>query len=466
MNKTVRFRAPKTRRYSRDAVRAARDVLPPRFPLVSCSQCGGDFGPGNFGYSDCRSHLRKNPLPHGRAFEQIYRTRERRPKWNVKVSPLMDPQAGGQMLRRRLPKMSKAEHVAAAQEFADAAARLRDEHSAAWYIAFNRRFGRAPGPLDFRISGIGNDELSRAAKDRLSGLAHAASNYGDASAAHWRAAGKRGPFPKGREPHYEVAAVTRARKNPGGIYVGLLRGKPGSRELFRADRTPTVQSHGAKYGAVIGPFRTVKAARLAVAPHGPLMQHVSDFERAAKKNPAPRREKGMMRKNPSRKMLPEGTMKRIATLMQDCGYSYAESVSEAKRALIAFARGGGKDLTIQIRRGPRIRLKGSRAKKNPAARRELGGAADLEAARRFEDFTGHPVTTGQKFDFPGNPKTGFAVGPVSMIGYEASRDGERATYVHRFKKKARPLLAASHDGRDLFLLGGAYRFTDRGIEDS
>lgn len=28
----------------------------PRFPNVSCSQCGRDFGPGNNGYSHCSSH--------------------------------------------------------------------------------------------------------------------------------------------------------------------------------------------------------------------------------------------------------------------------------------------------------------------------------------------------------------------------------------------------------------------------
>lgn len=32
------------------------DTLPPRFENVSCSQCGGDFGPGNYGYSSCQDH--------------------------------------------------------------------------------------------------------------------------------------------------------------------------------------------------------------------------------------------------------------------------------------------------------------------------------------------------------------------------------------------------------------------------
>lgn len=28
----------------------------PRFPMVSCSQCGADFGPGDNGFSHCRDH--------------------------------------------------------------------------------------------------------------------------------------------------------------------------------------------------------------------------------------------------------------------------------------------------------------------------------------------------------------------------------------------------------------------------
>ncbi len=29
----------------------------PRFPVTYCSQCGGEFGPGDSGYSHCRDHM-------------------------------------------------------------------------------------------------------------------------------------------------------------------------------------------------------------------------------------------------------------------------------------------------------------------------------------------------------------------------------------------------------------------------
>jgi len=30
---------------------------PPRFAVTYCSQCGGEFGPGDAGYSHCRDHM-------------------------------------------------------------------------------------------------------------------------------------------------------------------------------------------------------------------------------------------------------------------------------------------------------------------------------------------------------------------------------------------------------------------------
>ena len=54
------------------------------------------------------------------------------------------------------------------------------------------------------------------------------------------------------------------------------------------------------------------------------------------------------------------------------------------------------------------------------------------------------------------------IGPCTHIAYMAD-DGKN--YIHRFKAQARPLLATSHDGKSLLLVGGKFRFTDRGIVD-
>lgn len=66
------------------------------------------------------------------------------------------------------------------------------------------------------------------------------------------------------------------------IYVGL---KPGSREVFRYETTPTEASHGHLYNAAVGPFQTMRGARWAAslaAVGNPHYQTVADAERIAK----------------------------------------------------------------------------------------------------------------------------------------------------------------------------------------
>ena len=65
------------------------------------------------------------------------------------------------------------------------------------------------------------------------------------------------------------------------IYVGVSKG---TREVFRSAIAPTERSHGARYAAVIGPFRTVRAARLMAETGGsnPHLLSVGDAERIAR----------------------------------------------------------------------------------------------------------------------------------------------------------------------------------------
>lgn len=64
------------------------------------------------------------------------------------------------------------------------------------------------------------------------------------------------------------------------IYVGV---RAGARTVFRADSTPTTETHGTRFVAVIGPFRTVRGARfMAECGSGnPHVQCVADAERIA-----------------------------------------------------------------------------------------------------------------------------------------------------------------------------------------
>lgn len=105
-------------------------------------------------------------------------------------------------------------------------------------------------------------------------------------------------------------------------------------------------------------------------------------------------------------------------------------------------------------------------KKKKSARRVNPDNRDVDrAVKALEDFTGHEVKRLERYELP-NGRAGFALGPVPEMHYIATRDGETAHYVHKFAARSRPLLVASDDGANLYLLGGAFRVTDRGIVDS
>jgi hypothetical protein len=65
------------------------------------------------------------------------------------------------------------------------------------------------------------------------------------------------------------------------IYIGQ---KGNLREIFRSAKTPTQESHGHKYNAVTGPFRTLAGAKvmLQYGRNNPHLQTVADAERMAK----------------------------------------------------------------------------------------------------------------------------------------------------------------------------------------
>ena len=86
------------------------------------------------------------------------------------------------------------------------------------------------------------------------------------------------------------------------------------------------------------------------------------------------------------------------------------------------------------------------------------------ASRLYRDFTGHIPENVDEFIIEPTD-VALLVGECDGILYTTVRDGTTESYIHKFKKRSRPLLAASHDGKQLILLGGAFQFTDRGIVD-
>lgn len=87
------------------------------------------------------------------------------------------------------------------------------------------------------------------------------------------------------------------------------------------------------------------------------------------------------------------------------------------------------------------------------------------AAKAFEDFTGHKASKLRAVKLPDENVAGWEMGPVVGIAYQAKRDGKTQQYFHEFKKAARPRLVSQDDGKQLYIEGGKYKVTDRGIED-
>lgn len=124
------------------------------------------------------------------------------------------------------------------------------------------------------------------------------------------------------------------------------------------------------------------------------------------------------------------------------------------------ARYGITKVAIVTRHDPEKTIAGylGARRKNPASR-------EVEnAARLFEEFTGHRAEIGEKVRVR-VPSVGVVVGELDGVLYTTVRDGKRERYVHQFRKRSRPMLVAGHDGASLHVVGGRYRFTDRGIVD-
>ena len=80
----------------------------------------------------------------------------------------------------------------------------------------------------------------------------------------------------------------------------------------------------------------------------------------------------------------------------------------------------------------------------------------------FESFHKRPPRNGEIVAIP-SPKGAtvvLEVGTLLSLGYRSSGDGE--AYYHEFESK-RPKVFVTSDGRQAFLIGGSYTFTERGF---
>ncbi len=86
------------------------------------------------------------------------------------------------------------------------------------------------------------------------------------------------------------------------------------------------------------------------------------------------------------------------------------------------------------------------------------------ASKLYVNFRGEEPRYIQSVDFEVAPVM-LLIGELDGVLYTTRRDGKQESYVHKFAKKSRPLLASSHDGSQIYILGGEYIFSESGIID-
>ncbi|MES2367628.1 MAG: hypothetical protein V4563_17260 [Pseudomonadota bacterium] len=88
------------------------------------------------------------------------------------------------------------------------------------------------------------------------------------------------------------------------------------------------------------------------------------------------------------------------------------------------------------------------------------------AKRAYRNFRGVDPTEVVHARLPDKAVTAYHMGDVEGIMYKTERDGKTERYMHKFKGAAGPSLVVQDDGSQMYLTGGNYRVTERGIEDN
>lgn len=152
-------------------------------------------------------------------------------------------------------------------------------------------------------------------------------------------------------------------------------------------------------------------------------------------------------------------------------WSLPAQLTDTPAFLAFYLRHVGHDIVATLREVRRKLAAMVPRRSNPAGQRARGtharnrSAAYRKAHSLARRFTGmEPIEAGSVKLSP-LPTTAFAIGRVDAIDYETQRHGEIQRFRHVFKRNARPLFCASPDGKQLLLIGGAFRFTERGIVD-
>jgi hypothetical protein len=87
-----------------------------------------------------------------------------------------------------------------------------------------------------------------------------------------------------------------------------------------------------------------------------------------------------------------------------------------------------------------------------------------KAKSLYESFREQPVGRARKVRI-NFPKAVAVMGYLEFVGYSTTHAGEAKLYKHKFAKGSRPLICAGPNDNQLYLVGGRFRVTGRGIVD-
>lgn len=92
-------------------------------------------------------------------------------------------------------------------------------------------------------------------------------------------------------------------------------------------------------------------------------------------------------------------------------------------------------------------------------------AAQLKKAEKlFSDFRLRDAESTIEIEVPQH-NVFIVVGILDGVLYTTEREGNIESYIHEFNENSKPILAASEDGKQLAIIEGNYKFTERGIVD-
>lgn len=151
---------------------------------------------------------------------------------------------------------------------------------------------------------------------------------------------------------------------------------------------------------------------------------------------------------------------------------YAEGARERRNEIWRKANPGRKAHSAKWDRcATAVRRRGSAAVPEAVCTKSLGSRAynprDPEMRRAAELYKGFRERVPQRIKKIGIqvPRVAVDIGQVEYIGYRTTHGRKLTLYQHDFAAGSRPLLCVSPDGKQLLLIGGRYRFTERGIVD-